>query len=139
MSFAKARPVTVAASPTRSDVADPKSAMPPTFLSTLDMEGFPQQRLAAGDGAVQPGQPTDRMLFLAEGRLRTPRGAGCVEAGGVVGLRSFFGAAAYDETLRADGGAVLVHVPRHAVQTALDAQDPLTWSLARILAQGGAE
>lgn len=117
--------------------------MRPDFLGPLDVTSFARQTLAAGEMALEAGQPTDRLLLLVEGRLRAPGAkrpeVRRYEAGSVLCPRSFFGAGTYPQGLRAEAGAVVVHLPRAAVQAAMDVQDPLTWSLARILAQGGVE
>lgn len=120
--------------------ADPEATpmppiLPPAFLGPLDPALCAVQSLAAGERVALKGQATDRMMFVAEGRVRVAGIRKPLGAGDVVALRDFFGASAYGADLIALGPARLAHVPRSTVRAAMEAQDPLTWTLARVIAQ----
>jgi CRP-like cAMP-binding protein len=109
--------------------------MRPDFLGPIDPDAFVRQSLRRGEEAAPAGLATDRMLIVLDGTLRDRRRNRRLLPGQIVDPLAFFGAPAYGGGIRAETDATLVHLPRDLVRRRIEAIDPLTWSLARVLAQ----
>lgn len=109
--------------------------MLPDFLGPLDPDLCAVQAVARGERVALAGTPTDRLLILAEGAVRTSGSRQRHGAGDMIAPRAFFGSETYPDDIIALRPGRIVHVPRTAVRAAMDTMDPLTWSLARVLAQ----
>ncbi len=104
------------------------------FLDGIDIGGFPRQDFARGATVVAPDTATDRLIYVAAGSVRNPASGARIGPGGVLALPEFLAESAARAPWIACEPCTVAHLPRDTVRSALHARDPLTWTLARILA-----
>jgi CRP-like cAMP-binding protein len=104
------------------------------FLDGIDIAGFPRQQFARGAMVVGPDAGADRLAYVAAGSVRNPASGARIGPGGVLALPEFLAESAARAPWIACEPCTVAHLPREAVRAALAAGDPITWTLARILA-----
>lgn len=103
-------------------------------LAGLNVDLYPRQNFGAGDVVLSDGAATDRLLVVLDGRLGIDAGGKTLGPGDVVKAVEFFGASHYSGVVRGRATGQIAIVPRGAVRDRLDAQGPMTWTLACAIA-----
>ncbi len=104
------------------------------FLDGIDIGGFPRQNFARGATVVAPDAAADRLCYVASGSVRNPTSGARIGPGGVLALTEFLADSPARAPWIACEPCTVAHLPRDAVRATLQSGDPITWTLARILA-----